>query len=68
MSGSDLVSVNLTKKIVHVDDGDVPITSMYDFEGDQTDDADEACVIVAQDPKGAWRTIDLRGFSERTLH
>ena len=52
------------KGVVHFNCGwGAPITNMLDEHGDETDDSDEAVVIVAQVPDG-YMTIDLREILE----
>lgn len=68
MQGSRLVSVNLTKLVVHFEDGDMPISNMIDRFGEETTDPKEACVIVAQEPNGEWVAIDISDYRERVLH
>lgn len=32
----------------------IPITAMYDIDGDETENPDDACSMVAQLPNGEW--------------
>ena len=63
-----IVSINLTRRIVHFDIGDAPITNMFDHEGEETDDHGEAAVIIARISETSWLTINLSRCFIPTLH
>jgi hypothetical protein len=41
------------------------IVTMLDFEGDETQEASEATVVVAVHPSGKFVVIDLSDFTEK---
>lgn len=69
MSGFiEIVAIQLSKRLVVLNDGScMPIVRMVDEEGDDTNDEDEAIVIVVEGPQ-AYYTVDLRDQKKRTLH
>lgn len=43
-------------------------STMYDAEGDETDEIESAVVAVAPHPEGAWLVLHFRDFDGVTLH
>ncbi len=35
------------------------VTNMYDVDGDETDDPELACAIVAEKPDGRWVAVEV---------
>lgn len=63
------MTVNRAAREFTLDDGTVcPITNLYDWEGDETEDPAAAVSAVGQLPDGRWATIDLREFEPELLH
>lgn len=51
----------MTALLVFVGDGRrLPITNMFDIDGDATDDAEMACAVVARLPDGQWLATECR--------
>ena len=44
------------------------IASMFDADGDETEDPEAAVAVVAQHPNGSWWAIDLRAFERVEVH
>ena len=63
-----IISITPPRRTVHLDIGDCPITTMIDFDGNETEDDEEAVVVIAKLSAMAWITIDLRRFFTPTLH
>jgi hypothetical protein len=56
-------------RLVVLDDGtECPITNLFDAEGDETDDIDEATAAVAKIDDDNWLSIDLTQFDPVVVH
>ena len=65
----DIEAVDRHERIAITTDGDVcSITNMFDEDGCETDDPDEALSAVAALPNGEWAAIDLTMFEPVETH
>lgn len=61
---ADIAAINRTKCLAILDDDSiVPITNLYDADGDETDDLNEAVAFVAGEGK-RWFTRPFSDFEE----
>ena len=63
-----VLSIDLTRRIVRLDVGEAPITHMLDWEGDETNDFVQAVIVIAHMPNGQWAWIDVLRFGLPTIH
>lgn len=42
--------------------------TMYDAEGDETDEVEAAVIAVAPHPEGTWLVLQLHEFDGMTIH
>lgn len=70
-----IVSINLTRGVVHTDRGYLRIGSMLDCIGEETADPEQAAQVILRVPEfvcifpsGQWLRIDLTLFKLPTLH
>jgi len=68
MSGTLVIyAVNLATQTALAESGEIlEFDSMYDFEGDETENPDEAKTAILEGKDGRWYVIDLTLF-EKTL-
>ena len=57
----EIACVNRALRVAVTEDGqELPVTNMFDGDGDETDDVDAAVTCVAgPDKDGLWLTIDF---------
>lgn len=56
-------AVSLSQRIVLLDDGTtLPFANMISADGEETDDIQEAVVIIAEGPHDRWYTVNLRDY------
>lgn len=61
--------LNLTRRVMEYDDGyQVPITNMLDSEGEETDDPDEAVVVVGGDDQTGWHALRMEDYEPLKLN
>lgn len=65
-----IVCVNRKRRVALLDDHktEVPFDAMYDAEGEETPDAEEAISATLELPSGLWVVLDLREWHPPTLH
>lgn len=64
----DLCVINVSQRLVITTDGRVlPITNMFDCQGEETDDADLAVSAVAGE-EDCWFSFLLSNFVPTTIH
>jgi hypothetical protein len=64
----EVVAINLTRRLAHLsNDRTVPITSLIDAVGEETDEIAEAVVLVCGEP-GFWLTVAISAFQRETVH
>jgi hypothetical protein len=62
-----IVAVSVGRRIAILDDDTVfTLTNLYDDDGDETEDADDAASAVGQLPDGRWVAFPLSDFDEGT--
>jgi hypothetical protein len=66
---TDVAAVNLKQGAFILDDGRIgQITNMFDDEGDETRDPDEAAVVVGFVGVADWWTIRMCQFESSEMH
>lgn len=61
-------AVNVPGRVAVLDSGEtIAFSTMFDFDGDETDDADQAVSVVAPLPTGGWAVILLDEFERVPL-
>lgn len=64
----EVVAINLTRRLVHMsDDRTLPITSLIDAFGDDTDEPEDAVVLVCGEP-GAFFVVRIGDYQGETVH
>lgn len=57
------------RRVAVLEDGtEIPLETLLDCDGDETEDLDDAVVAVAPLPNGKWVTIDLTAFAPHQVH
>lgn len=66
----DVAAVNFHQRIAIMDDDSIiPMTNMYDDDGEECDDPDEAAsAVLGPDVNGRWYTIDRRDWVPTENH
>lgn len=65
----DVVAINRKQRVALLGNGSiVHFTSMFDCDGDKTNNSDEAYRAVAQLPSGTWACISLDQFEPIEIH
>lgn len=60
-----ITAINLDQRIALLEDGStIPLETLLDDEGDETDDIADAVVAVAPLPNGKWVTIAFSAFKK----
>ncbi len=66
---SRIIAVHRWRKIAVTEDGsECPFTDMLDWQGEETEDVDEAVAAICQLPDGRWCAIDLSAFDREAIH
>ena len=62
------ISYNLAERVLIYNDGTVcEITNLLDADGDETDDIDDAAMVVCQMANGQWLTIRVNEDSDEPV-
>jgi hypothetical protein len=63
----EIVGLNLAKRIAICEDGQVcPVTTMLNTFGDETDDVDDAIVLIVKVADEHWTVVNRFDFTGRT--
>lgn len=65
----DVVAVNLEMRRALLSTGSVvPVTDMFDADGDETEELSEVRIFVCGEEASGWFTCDMREFEWRRMH
>jgi hypothetical protein len=63
---TNIVAVASDRSHVLTEEGDqLDVVQMLDAQGDETDDPDEAMVVIVRVPNGRFGVVDLSYFTEK---
>jgi hypothetical protein len=64
----EVAMVNVTLGIAIMEDGqELPITNVFDDDGDDCDIADAVACVAGPDRAGKWVSIDLKQFERMAI-
>lgn len=64
----EVVAINLTRRLVHTsDDRTLPITNLINVFGEDTDEPEEAVVLVCGEP-GSFFVVRICDYQGETVH
>lgn len=64
-TGLDIVAVNVAARVALVSDDTLcTITNLFDDDGDETEDVDDAMTAVIRYDDNNWFTVNLNAFSK----
>lgn len=66
----DIAMVNRQRRIAVMEDGQIlPVTNLYDVDGEETEDVTCAVsCVVGPDAAGFWYSVDLTAFEQVRMH
>lgn len=66
---SAIVAVNVSDRVALTDDGMViEFDTMFDRDGEETDDTNAATVAIVELPNGNWAVLAFRDFDPTMVH
>lgn len=64
-----VATINKDMRCAVLEDGRIcEFSTMYDRDGEETNDIAAAVTVVAPHPEGAWLVLHMRDFEGVTLH